>query len=212
MKDLTSAPLQSVPIPECRSGPSPQTNMCMPTANAQTWTDLQILTTCLVESVLVFAVGMLKDLRDKRSALGRHTGLLCRLGRCTPSQAREHSQGAGQDRLWQRDRENWTPPTPTLPSTNQCSRRHFPNMAPPPVATPVPQSPPFPAAAPAETPAPQSSTELPNVETPPSAAEKEKDQQAEELEEECTVATIAAVADCEAVWKKCVTVVKTADC
>ena len=58
----------------------------------------------------------------------------------------------------------------------------------------------------------QSSTELPNVETPPSAAEKEKDQQAEELEEECTVATIAAVADCEAVWKKCVTVVKTADC
>ena len=44
------------------------------------------------------------------------------------------------------------------------------------------------------------------------AAEKEKDQQAEELEEECTVATIAAVADCEAVWKKCVTVVKTADC
>jgi len=35
---------------------------------------------------------------------------------------------------------------------------------------------------------------------------------AEELEEECTVATIAAVADCEAVWKKCVTVVKTADC
>ena len=85
MKDLTSAPLQSVPIPECRSGPSPQTNMCMPTANAQTWTDLQILTTCLVESVLVFAVGMLKDLRDKRSALGRHTGLLCCLGRCTPS-------------------------------------------------------------------------------------------------------------------------------
>ena len=85
-------------------------------------------------------------------------------------------------------------------------------MAPPPVATPVPQSPPFPTAAPAETPAPQSSTELPNVETPPSAAEKEKDQQAEELEEECTVATIAAVADCEAVWKKCVTVVKTADC
>ena len=65
--------------------PCPQTNMCMPTANAQTWTDLQILMTCLVESVLVFAVGMLKDLRDKRSALGRHTGLLCRLGRCTPS-------------------------------------------------------------------------------------------------------------------------------
>ena len=69
-----------------------------------------------------------------------------------------------------------------------------------------------PAAVPAETPAPQSSTELPNVETPPSTAEKEKDQQAEELEEECTVATIAAVADCEAVWKKCVMVVKTADC
>jgi hypothetical protein len=52
---------------------------------------------------------------------------------------------------------------------------------------------------------------LPNVETPPSAAEKEKNQQAEQLEES-TVATIAAVADCEAVWKKCVTVVKTADC
>ena len=34
----------------------------------------------------------------------------------------------------------------------------------------------------------------------------------EELKEECTVATIAAVADCEAMWKKCVTVVKTVDC
>ena len=34
----------------------------------------------------------------------------------------------------------------------------------------------------------------------------------EELEEECTVATIAAVVDCEAMWKKCVTVVKTVKC
>ena len=55
--------------------PSPQTNSCMLTVNAQTWTDLQILTTCLIksESVLVFAISMLKDLRNKWSALGQHT-------------------------------------------------------------------------------------------------------------------------------------------
>ena len=42
----------------------------MLTANAQPWTDLQILATCLVESVLVFAVSKLKDLCDKFSAYG----------------------------------------------------------------------------------------------------------------------------------------------
>ena len=87
-------------------------------------------------------------------------------------------------------------------------------MAPPPVATPVPQSPPVSARGCAcrrrlpRSPAPNCQ----QLKTPPSAAEEEKDKEAEELEEECTVATIAAVADCEAVWKKCVTVVKTEDC
>ena len=98
-------------------------------------------------------------------------------------------------------------PTPRKPHINTgiCSNKLSLNQQPSSGGFGVP------AAAPAETPAPQSSTELPNVETPPSVAEKEKDQQAE-LEEECTVATITAVADCEAVWKKCVTVLKTADC
>ena len=92
-----------------------------------------------------------------------------------------------------------------------------PKMAPPPAATPVPQPPPvvWPTAAPAETPVPQSSTETPTAKTQPPAAEEaeeEKDKEEEELEEECTMAPIAAVADCEAAWKKCFTVVKTEDC
>ena len=105
---------QYVPLPECGS-PFPRYICACQRRTPRPGRICKILTTCLVESVLVFAVGMLKDLRTSGSALGRHTGLLRRLGRCAPSAgSRAFARSSTRSSLRQRDRENWT-----RPSTNQ---------------------------------------------------------------------------------------------